>query len=226
MKMLLDVCVNDIDYSTNESNQIDDLSTGAWPFDWCGYSDFGYPVLWKHIQLSGGPNWYEKLSSRYQSAWLWIYILTVFFAIVLISFLLFRANKIRKLPLDSEIEHNKIAVKQIGEYISYNEKIIQKATQYVTANKTETINSEEIATYLGISLRSFQRITREEINLTPTNFICVVKLQLAAEFLKNKAGNISDATYEFGFSDPSYFSRQFKKHFELTPSEFLKKHTK
>ncbi len=222
-KMLLDICINDIDYPKNQSIQFEDLSTGVWPFDWCGYSDFGYPIYWKHIQLSGGPNWYERLSEKYKSAWLWIYIFTVFFAILLISFLIYRAHKLQKLPLSSEIEQNKIAVKQIGEYLSYNEQILQKATQYITENKNETVHSDELADHLGISLRNFQRITREEIDLTPTNFICVVKLKLAADYLKNKAGNVSDAAYEFGFSDPSYFSKKFKMHFEISPSEFLKK---
>jgi AraC-like DNA-binding protein len=226
MKMLLDICINDIDYSTEESNRYESLSTGAWPFDWCGYSDFGYPILWKHIQLSGEPDWYERLTEKYKSAWLWIYLFTVTLAILLISFFIIRTHKLRKLPLASSIEVNKIEIKQNEEYLSHNQKIIQNATKYITDNAIESINSEELAKELGISLRSFQRITRKEINLTPTNFICIIKLNLAAEFLKNNAGNISDATYEFGFSSPSYFSTQFKKHFEISPSEYIKNHSK
>jgi AraC-like DNA-binding protein len=51
----------------------------------------------------------------------------------------------------------------------------------------------------------------------------MVKLNLAAEFLKNKKGNVSETAYEFGFSDPGYFSKLFNRHFRITPNDFLKK---
>jgi histidinol phosphatase-like enzyme len=81
----------------------------------------------------------------------------------------------------------------------------------------------ELAKNLGLSLRTFQRITREELHVTPTNYIYIVKLNLAADFLKAKAGNVTEAAYRFGFSDPSYFSRQFKKHFGVSPTEYIQK---
>jgi len=53
-----------------------------------------------------------------------------------------------------------------------------------------------------------------------------VKLNLAAEFLKNKRGNVSEAAYEFGFSNPSHFSRMFKKYFGISPKEYQTKNTR
>ncbi len=226
MKMLLDVCVNDVDYSVGESIRYADLSTGAWPFNWNGYSDFGYPVFWKYIQLTGEPDWYERLTEKYKSEWLWIYITTLLITLILVSYLFIRSHKLHKLPLASAIDRNKIEIKQEEKYLSYNKKILQTAAKFIINNKTETIRSENLADHLGISLRNLQRITRQELKMTPTNYIAVIKLQLAADYLADKAGNISDAAYEFGFSDPSYFSKQFKKHFELSPSEYVKKHSK
>jgi len=68
-----------------------------------------------------------------------------------------------------------------------------------------------------------QRITKEEIDTTPTNFIYLVKLNLAAEYLKNHLGNVSETAYEFGFSDPGYFSKLFKKHFGISPLDYQEK---
>ena len=225
-KMRLDIGINDIDYSKSEARWFDDLSTGMWSFDWCGYSDFGYPVLWKKIQLAGGPSWFERVSEKYHASWIWIYIVTVIIAVLLISYLIYRAHKIRQLPLATDVDKNKITASNTAKPLSHNEKILQKASQYIVDNKTEQIHSEELAKYLGLSLRNLQRITREELNSTPTNFITIVKLNLAAEFLKSKAGNVSDAAYEFGFSDPAYFSKLFKKHFEISPRDFIKKNSK
>jgi AraC-like DNA-binding protein len=222
MKMHLDVCVNDIDYPVSETNFIEEASTAMWPFSWSGYSDFGYPVYWKEVQFSGGPNWYEIVSEQYKMKWLNIYVITVALSLLLIFFLILRVRKLRRLPQVHEIDEKKITIQPVSEHTGYNDKVLQKATQYIIDHQTEQIRSEDLAGNLGMSLRSFQRITREELQVTPTNYIYIVKLNLAADFLKSKAGNVTEAAYRFGFSDPSYFSKIFKKHFGMAPSDFAK----
>jgi AraC-like DNA-binding protein len=107
-----------------------------------------------------------------------------------------------------------------------NRNLLQKATDFIAANRTQSLNSEEVARNLGISLRKLQRITKEEMQCTPTSFIYIVKLNLAAEYLKGRKGNISETAYNFGFSDPSYFSKIFKKHFGVSPADYLDKNDK
>lgn len=223
MHMYMDVCVNDIDYPVSKTVFVEEASTAMWPFNWSGYSDFGYPELWKGVSFTGGPGWCEKVSEKYKSQWFLIYSLTLLFSLMLISFLVFRVRKLRRLPQVSEVDNKRFLYQPPAEEMSFNEKILQKASEYIIKNHSKTIHSEELAKHLGLSLRTFQRITREELKVTPTNYISIVKLNLAADFLKNKVGNITDATYRFGFSDPSYFSRLFKKYFNISPSEFVKK---
>jgi len=98
--------------------------------------------------------------------------------------------------------------------------ILKQATEIIEEKPDESIRSELLARELGVSLRNLQRITRTEIDCTPTNFIWLVKLNLASEFLKNRQGNVSEAAYEFGFSNPSHFSRMFKNHFGVSPREY------
>ncbi len=226
MKMHLDVCVNDIDYPNSQTVTVEEASTAMWPFNWSGYSDFGYPKFWKEVAFVGSPNWFEVISEKYKSQWAAIYIATVFISLILISFLLYRAYKLRQLPRRKDLKLNKIVPPEEEENLSVNEKILKRASEIIIQKKSEPLRSEDVSRELGISLRTFQRITRSELNLTPTNYICVIKLNLAAEFLKEKKGNVADAAYEFGFSDPSYFSKTFKKHFEISPTEFIKKNSK
>ena len=226
MEMRLDVCINDIDYPVSQSNQIEEASTAMWPFSWSGYSDFGYPKYWKQVRFVGSPSWFEAVSEKYKEEWFWIYLITAFLSLLIITLLIYRTYKLRRLPSADEVNHDKLSVHPSTESLSYNEKILRNAAKFIVENKSETIHSDELAQNLGISLRTFQRITREELNLTPTNYIYVVKLKLAADFLKNKKGNVTDATYEFGFSDPSYFSKTFKKHFQVSPTEFVKNNSK
>ncbi|NOX17409.1 MAG: helix-turn-helix domain-containing protein [Chlorobi bacterium] len=223
MIMRLDVCVNDIDYPLSQTGRIEEASTAMWPFSWSGYSDFGYPKYWKQVQFIGAPSWFEAISEKYKAEWFWIYLITASLALVIIVLLIYRTYKLRRLPSADKINYEKLSVHPSAESLSYNEKILQKAAEYIVANKSETIHSDELTRNLGVSLRTFQRITRDELNITPTNFVYVIKLKLAADFLKNKKGNVTDAAYEFGFSDPSYFSKTFKKHFEISPTDFIKK---
>ena len=49
-----------------------------------------------------------------------------------------------------------------------------------------------------------------------------LKLSQAGELIRSGMYGISDAAELSGFADLSYFSREFKKHFNITPSEYRK----
>ena len=55
---------------------------------------------------------------------------------------------------------------------------------------------------------------------SPNRFIRLIKLNKAKELLKDDANSITVIAYDSGFSDPSYFSRVFKKEFGKTPGDW------
>jgi AraC-like DNA-binding protein len=225
-KLKLDICINDVDYFRSDGIEIEEISTNIWTYNWSGYSDFGYPNYWKLAELTGNPTWLESFSEKYKKEWLWIYISTLFLVIIIITLLFYRIYKLRQIPFNEEINKNSIQFfdKNLDEdTLSYNQKILKSISNFVVEKRSDSVHSEDAAKYVGISLQTFQRITHEELNLTPTNYIYVIKLKLVADFLKNKKGNITDAAYEFGFSDPSYFSKIFKKYYGVSPTDFVKK---
>ncbi len=224
----LDICNNDIDYSIAGCLTIEDSAKVYWPFDWLGYSDFGYPEFWRKARLTGEPGWIETHLMKNRS-WFLIYSIALILTITVIIILFVRIYMLRKMPDSREMEQAKtiyLQPVQDEDTLSANQKLLKKAGDYVSGNFSLNIKSEDLASAISVSLRKLQRITREELDCTPTNFIYVVKLTLAAEFLKNKKGNVSEAAYEFGFSDPSYFSKLFKKHFGKSPAEYIDKNDK
>ena len=54
-------------------------------------------------------------------------------------------------------------------------------------------------------------------------FIMDIRLKRAAQLLRESDLTISEISIMTGFANPKYFSICFKRHFELTPSEFKKK---
>jgi AraC-like DNA-binding protein len=227
ISMRMDLCCNDIDYSMDKGIIVEYASTIMWSFDLNGYSDFGYPKYWNRIRLTGGPGFLERLTEKYKDYWIWIYLFTIGFTIITISFLLIKVRRAQRIPLQSEMENSKIVFITIEDkeknQLSHNQALLRKAVMFISNNKNKPINSESVAEAIGISLRQFQRLTREELNSTPTNFIYIVKLKLAEEFLTKRQGNITEAAYEFGFTDLSHFSRLFKNHFGISPSDYLKR---
>ncbi|MDF1695127.1 MAG: ATP-binding protein [Saprospiraceae bacterium] len=56
--------------------------------------------------------------------------------------------------------------------------------------------------------------------MSPSRFIRIIRLKKAKELLQNEALSIREVSYDIGISDPSYFSRVFKKEFGLSPAEW------
>jgi len=227
MKMRLDLCNNDNDYSLDGVTTYEDRALRYWPFNWSGYSDFGYPDNWKTIVLSGNPGWMDTMTGSSIRRWLSVYLSLLGATLLVVVLLILRMKHLKRLPAQTELAPSKVVFLdkqtiQLPE-LPPNQQILKKATDILTTHRQENYGSEKLAGDLGMSIRTLQRITKEELNITPTNFIYLVKLNLAAEYLKNRLGNVSETAYEFGFSDPGYFSKLFKKHFGITPLEYLDK---
>jgi len=225
-KIKLDLCNNDNDYFLRAYDLSNPVKIITRPFNWSGLNNFGFPDYWKDAELTGKPGWLARMSGYVNSKWIMTFIVFSISSIVVLLFLLFRFNRLKVIPSYAEVAPVKLLfIKQDiteNQTLTINQQYLQKATNYISDKSHEILNSEDVAKYTGISLRKFQRITKEELNCTPTNFIYIVKLNKAAEFIKNSQGNIAEAAYHFGFSSPSYFSKIFRNHFGVSPMEFKK----
>jgi AraC family transcriptional regulator len=68
-------------------------------------------------------------------------------------------------------------------------------------------------------LRAFQRVTGQ----TPWRFILSQRLALAARNLTTESGTVLDAALASGFGDFSEFTRQFQRHFGVTPGAYRRR---
>lgn len=100
----------------------------------------------------------------------------------------------------------------------YNfKKIIQ---QYIF----EELSMEELAFLTNLSLSSFKRRFKEVFQDTPAHYIKTRRLEKASKLLKINKLSITEVAYECAFSDIGGFSKSFKNHFGLTPSEYRQKY--
>ena len=81
---------------------------------------------------------------------------------------------------------------------------------------------EPMAHAIGMSRMHLNRKIKALTGMTPNELIRAVRLNRAAKLLLTGAG-VSEAADRVGFDTAAYFSKVFKEHYHLTPSEFVDK---
>lgn len=99
-------------------------------------------------------------------------------------------------------------------------KQIAQAVAFLESNYTTKINVDELAQRACLSTRQFTRIFKENYNTTPINHILQLRIKHACYLLKNTNKSITEIASDCGFVDSNYFSKQFKKNMNTTPSKY------
>ena len=87
---------------------------------------------------------------------------------------------------------------------------------------TESFGAEEMASALEMSYSSLYSKMKALTGKTPLFFINNYRMNRAMELLKTRLYTVSEVAYKIGSLSPNTFSRDFKKHFGVTPSSVMK----
>lgn len=82
------------------------------------------------------------------------------------------------------------------------------------------LDVDKLAESMNMSRATFYRKVRHISELTPNDFIRLVRLKKAAGLLREKEYRVGEIAYLVGFSSPSYFSKCFQKQFGVLPKDF------
>ena len=99
---------------------------------------------------------------------------------------------------------------------------MQEILAYVNANFTELRRVSEICEKWYISPATLNRWFQHYLKISPSAFLESKKLAHAQTMLCTGA-NITDAAFQSGYSDVSYFISVFKKRFGITPAGYRKR---
>ena len=86
-----------------------------------------------------------------------------------------------------------------------------------------SLSVEDLATFSNLSVSQFYKKVKAITNISPNEFIRELRLKKGAEILVKSDVSVSQVAYQVGFSDPGYFTKCFKKHFECTPKQYREK---
>jgi two-component system response regulator YesN len=93
------------------------------------------------------------------------------------------------------------------------------AVTYVRRDYSRPIASSKMAELCGMSSSQFSRTFKQVYDMTFQEFVVRYRVFQAFNALQAPGANISDIAYRVGFSDPSYFTRVFKRYVGIAPSE-------
>ena len=99
---------------------------------------------------------------------------------------------------------------------------LEQVFEYINNKYAQHITVEEIAAQLGLTANSFCRFFKKMTQKRFIGFVNEFRVQKAVELLNESNYTISDVMFKSGYNDASYFTRQFKKHQGMTPTEYTK----
>lgn len=104
-----------------------------------------------------------------------------------------------------------------------DEEFMNKVIEVIQGNITDdNFSVERMAEILCMSRSSLLRKIKILFNLSPVDFIRLIRLKKAAELIQEGGYRIGDICYMVGINSSSYFSKLFLKQFGMTPKEFEK----
>ena len=133
-------------------------------------------------------------------------------------------QKLRDLSLSSDLVALLLEIGRIvceGETAVWDDRL-RSVIVHMHRNYSEPIDLEGYAAMAGLSLGRFTHIFKDTVGASPYAYLLDLRLSRAADILLSTDRSVSETAYEVGFSDPLYFSRLFKKRFELSPDRFRK----
>jgi signal transduction histidine kinase/DNA-binding response OmpR family regulator len=106
---------------------------------------------------------------------------------------------------------------------SVDRKILKSAYEIVEKNISNSeFNITVLSKEMGMSERHLYRKLTSLTDQTPNSFITNIRLKKAAQLILENELQFAEIAYIVGFSDPSYFSSTFKKHYGVSPTNFSK----
>ena len=97
--------------------------------------------------------------------------------------------------------------------------MIMEMIEYIENNFDHELTTATICEHFGYSAEHFCRKFKGATGLTPMNYLKIYRMEEAYKLLKMGERNVGKIAEQCGFSDSNYFTRCFRAHFGMPPSQ-------
>lgn len=99
---------------------------------------------------------------------------------------------------------------------------IRRAIEVLRAEPAAMHDATTLAREAGLSRAHFYRLFEESTRVTPRVYLNVLRMELAVNAIVNQNQRLCALSEQLGFSVPAHFTRFFRDHAGVKPSEFRK----
>jgi transcriptional regulator GlxA family with amidase domain len=103
---------------------------------------------------------------------------------------------------------------------------ILKTQEIIEARFYDKITVDELADYIAVNRRTFERRFKNATNNTVMEYLQRVRVEAAKRKFEASRKNVNEVMYEVGYSDNKAFREVFKKIAGITPVEYRNKYAK
>lgn len=102
---------------------------------------------------------------------------------------------------------------------------LRQVLEYLAAHAAEEeLSTAALSRRFGYEEAYFCRRFKAVTGLPPMRYICILRLERARRLLKEEEQlRVADVAVACGFTDPGYFTRCFRRHFDMTPVEYRRR---
>ncbi len=113
-------------------------------------------------------------------------------------------------------------------YPLFNEHIINEdlsnitpAFEYINEHYSDDITAKSVAEHCHLSYSYFSRQFKKITGIAFTQYLNFLRITEAEKMLLDQHISITDIGFAVGFTDTSYFIKQFKRFKKMTPKKFV-----
>ena len=113
-----------------------------------------------------------------------------------------------------------------NELSEYNKKFMDELNSVIDDNlENSELSIEELAGFLKMSHDQLYRKIKALTGVSANQYIRSFRLRKAAKMMCENKCSVTEVLYTVGFSNPSYFTKCFKKEFGVRPSEYIEENS-
>ena len=111
-----------------------------------------------------------------------------------------------------------------GQMKGNNDVLMDRIMKCINENLQDPdFNVEKLTEKVGISRAQLHRKMKEITGISTGDFIRNLRLEQAARLIREKKINVTQVAYAVGFNNQTHFSTVFKKHYGMTPTEYIER---
>ncbi len=131
-----------------------------------------------------------------------------------------------KLEDEKYRDYGKSYVKNIGVDVEDDKDVdaVEKVQNYIKQHVNEELSVEKLATLVYLSPDYLTRIFKKRFGKSVIDYLAEYRIGLAAQLLLDTELSVTMIAAKVGYGNYSYFTKQFRKFYLITPREYREKY--